>query len=828
MEPSLIRLAEDLEHAVVDGETDFVVDNMVTCVCKLGSKVSVYGTLAGLVNSNEAKLGKAMLNAVHLRLEKAVTADDLVAQKLLLRFCAELCSAGVLYMSGMIGLLGDFLAVTGNREARRLRREMCALLVMATLPWCCERLRDDKRDELEGIFTALREYMEQRESVAELVDGTLVALQIMHIDEGPLDELEDAWAMVQSLESARWVRPACLGLPLHDGRVASLLRRGEVQHQIPTLKVEDSRRVPGMQHLAVTFRLLPSLREVDPPQLWATRDHIRDTLRFFAGTRAHFEPELREAPGAGGLKGIVEEGAKQILNLPSVPKFEGVVIETIVGEMFRLPRAEHPTVFYGALLIELCKLQSTLHPALGAAISYLYKALPELQPECTDRFLDWFSFHLSNFDFKWLWADWTGAAMQPRHATQHRFVTALLEKTLRLTYPERLAKALEVADAPALKKLLPRETAAVFPFADKDHALHVRAEGLRELVSLARRAEATEVEEYVARELSDLPGDSPSADKVRVMVSAMVFEGRESFSHVLGILGRYLAPLRAALAAGDEAERAAAGAVAEVWAGSPHSLMMVMDKMVAMKLIAPLTLVNWLLESYRGVVAKGHFAFELLLKAIQKPVALVATVRRDLRAAKEELQALKAEQTDEEESAEVAEKEERLKRIKAVLRGALADQDEILTLALVRTFALAVDATARANSAGGEDGEADDSMDEVQSQGEGIGAAAGGDAMEDADGEAEEGKTELTEEVGSKRARKDDVDNAGPSQSVHEVWGQQLSGRAMQLARGFADELGECKESIECELEKLDVKDDKYRPPRPCCLPPSPLPPHST
>ena len=34
------------------------------------------------------------------------------------------------------------------------------------------------------------------------------------------------------------------------------------------------------------------------------------------------------------------------------------------------------------------------------------------QVECVDRFLSWFAFHLSNFDFKWLWAEWAAAAKQ--------------------------------------------------------------------------------------------------------------------------------------------------------------------------------------------------------------------------------------------------------------------------------------------------------------------------------------------------------------------------------------------------------------------------------
>eukprot|EP00961_Rhodomonas_salina_P005034 68274-Rhodomonas_salina.1 len=61
---------------------------------------------------------------------------------------------------------------------------------------------------------------------------------------------------------------------------------------------------------------MPTLREVDAAQRWVTQDQIQDTLLYFAGTRDLFEPALKHLPGAGGIKGGVVEGAKQILNLP--------------------------------------------------------------------------------------------------------------------------------------------------------------------------------------------------------------------------------------------------------------------------------------------------------------------------------------------------------------------------------------------------------------------------------------------------------------------------------------------------------------------------------
>ena len=125
--------------------------------------------------------------------------------------------------------------------------------------------------------------------------------------------------------------------------------------------------------------------QVPPTSMWVTQDAVCDILLFFAGDRKLFPAQLQDQPGVGGLKGNIHEGAKQMLNLPNVPKFEGAVVEAILGELMRLPAPAHPTVYYSCMLIELCKLQSTIHPALGAAINYLFEKIPYMQVECADK-----------------------------------------------------------------------------------------------------------------------------------------------------------------------------------------------------------------------------------------------------------------------------------------------------------------------------------------------------------------------------------------------------------------------------------------------------------
>lgn len=88
---------------------------------------------------------------------------------------------------------------------------------------------------------------------------------------------------------------------------------------------------------------------------------------------------------------------------------ESLIVSTILSAMFALPRSAHKSIYYASVLTELCKLSpSTVAPPVGRAVRKLFTMLGHdgLDLEIARRAADWFSVHLSNFGFQWMWKEW--------------------------------------------------------------------------------------------------------------------------------------------------------------------------------------------------------------------------------------------------------------------------------------------------------------------------------------------------------------------------------------------------------------------------------------
>lgn len=178
------------------------------------------------------------------------------------------------------------------------------------------------------------------------------------------------------------------------------------------------------------------------------RDAIVDTidqLDFNRDAAAKFLIELDcyWSLGTFAKRGTPFDKFREVVGDQIVYKTEDMLIDAIFSQLFKLPTAEHKLVYYHALITSCCKLApQAIAPSLGRAIRAVYTNLHVMDLELSYRFLDWFTHHLSNFEFRWRWTEWIGdlelSNLQPKKA----FIIAALDKEIRLSFAKRIRSTL--------------------------------------------------------------------------------------------------------------------------------------------------------------------------------------------------------------------------------------------------------------------------------------------------------------------------------------------------------------------------------------------------
>jgi nuclear cap-binding protein subunit 1 len=166
-----------------------------------------------------------------------------------------------------------------------------------------------------------------------------------------------------------------------------------------------------------------------------------------------------------------KECTKQLLSLPlplsDAARRNGqyLLVETLFENILTLPRPNVLPLYYGTIFIDLFKAQpNLLPPLLGTAVNALFHRLPSLDLELTERLLDWFSFHLSNFGYVWPWLSWNYVLGLADTAPQRVFVSKALALCVRLSYWERIQQVIPEEFLP----LMPPQPHPAFRFSARN------------------------------------------------------------------------------------------------------------------------------------------------------------------------------------------------------------------------------------------------------------------------------------------------------------------------------------------------------------------------
>ncbi|KAJ5107568.1 hypothetical protein N7456_004243 [Penicillium angulare] len=339
------------------------------------------------------------------------------------------------------------------------------------------------------------------------------------------------------------------------------------------------------------------------------------TAKFLIDVDCYFTPYtfVKRATPFDRMRDLAGEGQSW--------KPEDIAVDAVFSQLYQLPTPEHKLVYYHSVLTECCKIApAAIAPSLGRAIRFLYNNLETMDLELSNRFLDWFAHHLSNFGFTWKWSEWVDDLDLPAIHPKLAFVHGALDKEIRLSFAQRIKGTLLEQYIPLITEGKEKDTPE---FKYLSEMTPYSKEGQEIMQLIRKKAGDEEIQPVIAsieEQAQSLGVEDPKIPSTDALVTSICFVGSKSLSHVLSCIERNKDRL---LAIGPVSERARCQiitSVMEYWSDQPGIAINIIDKLLNYTIISPLSVLEWALsESLDAgtVLAKSHI-YEMISATVGK------------------------------------------------------------------------------------------------------------------------------------------------------------------------------------------------------------------
>lgn len=701
-EKSSSSLESNLEGLSVVLEADLpnfkpqILRILVLCSYQLPEKCTIYTTLVGLLNVRNYNCGGEFIEMMVRELKRLISANQYDDARHVVKFIADLVNCHMVTPESLFGLFENLFSVTKEEDVPQSRKDWYAYTILSSLPWVGALLQDQRSSELNQVLSSMHEYITRKRKKLHHS-----FLRVWSSDEPhPQEEyLECLWAQIVKLSDDNWAEEL-IPRPYRafDGILSSSL-----QHNIPTFSPPPHNDgVSSYPMPKVVFRMFDYTDCPEGPLIpgnhsierWLIEEYLVQTIKTHRLDKKECATRLLAIPG----KDKVPIGH--------------MVIEVLFGELFRLPSPSYPDVFFTSEFIELCKLlPSALPQVLALASEMLFDRLDTMNYSCIDRFVNWFSHHLSNFQFRWSWDEWSDCLQEDPAQPKPKFIKEVLEKCLRLSYHQRICENVPESFGP----LLPAEPISYFKYGERIEKPTEMEEAAmtasQRLVACIKQKALESDLQTILEEIPNSPNmtDDESYNPVRLdaLLQTLLHLAQKSFSHSCSALAKFHKLLKWA-ASGENGKIDALRVLHVVWHNHPQMIIVLVDKMVRTQIVDCAAVAKWLFSPDMASDFTRMYVWEVMHSAIRKMDMHVKKVNKELQETVEKAKFTKMTEENDDVNDHLksyglfAPSEEDIEKLREKVDSAKAQQKNLFLIIFQRFIMILTDHLVRCRSSGKE------------------------------------------------------------------------------------------------------------------------------
>ncbi|XP_037080676.1 nuclear cap-binding protein subunit 1-like [Pollicipes pollicipes] len=668
LESNLEGLSSVLENDLVKAKNK-IQRILVDCASKMPERSSVYSTLVGLLNAKNYNFGGEFAESLVRCLKDSLKICEWDKARNCLRFLSDLVNCHVVSASSLLAVYDNFLDAAMETGVPQVRTDWLVYAVLTCLPWVGRELFEKREADLDRLLATIRTYLDRRSK------KHVPALRVWSSDDPhPQEEqLDCLWAQISKLRADSWQEKHILRPYLAFDSILS----EALQHKLPDIQAPLHHATNVYPQPKVVFRMFDY---TDCPESGPILPGAHSIERYLIEEHIHHILEVHHNDR--------KECSAQLLNFPHKTKIplDYMIVEVVFAELFQMPSPRFLEINYGCILIELCKLQpSTIPQVLAQATEILFERIDTMNVSAFQRFVTWFSYHLSNFHFRWSWADWADClTLDPEHP-KPKFVRETFEKSLRLSYHQRVQ---EMAGQ-EFAALVPLEPKPRFRYGEEGAASLAGTMVAHQLITAIK--ERCTPEEAI-RLLKEMPNPLKAGDddaepthnplKIEVFTETLIYVGSKSFSHAFAAIAKFRYVFKV-LAETEEAQICVLRSLYEVWKNHPQMMCVLVDKMLKTQIVECSAVANWIFSREMNAVFLKSYVWEILNLTIRKMSQHVHKLTVEAAEARARLHR-DSEDSDSDEERRDRPSDEQVERMEERLEQAQSDQKTLFLIIFQR------------------------------------------------------------------------------------------------------------------------------------------------
>lgn len=592
-----------------------IINILIECASKLPEKLSIYTTLLGLLNVKNTQFVEEFLSHLAASLKENLSLGHFFIVHRLIRFISDLVNTNVVSSKSILNIYEKFVDTVHETNSPQVRTDFYIYCVLSSIPWNALVLYERHGPEFDEILEAVKTYIGKRQK------DYLPLLKVWSNDDPhPQEEYLDCiWIQIKKLEDNDWretqiIRP-------YQAFKAALAEAAALCHDFPAI-------VPPEMNDSAIFPL------------------PRVIFRMFDYTDV---PEEFILPGAHSIERfLVEEQLHSVINSYYIDRklcatkllqlnvankipLNYMIVEIVFGQLFNLPKSPQIELFYGSLLLELCKIKPDAVPlVLAQATELIYDRIDHMKTSCIERFASWFAYHLSNFQYKWSWEDWKECVNQETDSPKNKFLKESLTRCMRLSYHQRICDIIPEAMA----KLVPASPKTSYKYESEEAA---SLEGTGCANKLLELFKERAIPEDVFQVLRDIPDsfnenenefDTFNPLKIEVFTSTLLFFGSKSFSHAFAALAKYHMIFKM-LVDSEKSQLVVLKALHDVWRNHQQMMVVMVDKMLKTQIVECSSVASWIFSSEMSSELTSFYSWEILHSTVNRMSKQVDKVKNE-------------------------------------------------------------------------------------------------------------------------------------------------------------------------------------------------------